>query len=144
MARAKTIQQAAENLRSVAPLIGQRYTVGINNADWQGPASSDQAEQNYGAGVQRAIADGSRREGILSVSNQQWQQAATSKGSGVIGQRIVDAIPKYTSNFGPILAAMSTVSANLPPRTASASQNVTNRLLPVIQAAMSAAGKQFS
>lgn len=144
MARPKTIQQAAENLRNVAPLIGARYTIGINNADWQGPASSEQAEQNWGQGVQRAIASGARREGILAVSNQQWQTAATTKGAPVIGQRIVDSISKYSQNFGPILQAIGAVSQNLPPRTASASQNVTNRLLPVIRAAMEAAGKQFS
>lgn len=144
MPKAKTIQQAVENLRQVAGFIGARYTIGINNADWQGPASSDQAEVNYGQGVQRAIADGSRRAGIQAVSNAQWQQAATTKGAGVIGQRITDALPKYQANFGPILAAMTTAAQNLPARTTSASQNVTNRLLPVIQAAMQAAGKTFS
>lgn len=144
MARPKTIQQATENLRTVAPLIGARYTIGINNADWQGPASSDQAETNWGQGVQRAIADGSRRTGILGVTNQSWQQAATTKGAPVIGQRIVDSLQKYSTNFGPILQAIGAVSQNLPPRTASAQQNVTNRLLPVIRAAMEAAGKTFT
>lgn len=144
MARPKTIQQAAENLRTVATLIGPRYTIGINNADWQTPAASDQAEANYGQGVQAAIASGARRNGILAVSNQAWQTASVTKGSQVIGQRIVDAIPKYISNFGPILLAIGTVSQALPPRTTSASQNVTNRLLPVIRAAMEAAGKTFS
>ena len=144
MARPKTIQQAGENLRQVAPLIGARYITGINNADWQGPASSEQAEQNYSTGVQRAVADGTRRAGILDVTNQQWQQAAVSKGGGVIGQRIADAVPKSIQNFGPILAAMSQAQANLPPRTTSASQNVTNRLLPIIRSAMEAAGKSYS
>lgn len=141
MAR-KTIQQAMENLRQVAPLIGARYTQGIQGADWQGPASSDQAEQNYGAGVQRAISDGSRRNGILAVTNQAWQNAAISKGAAVIGARIVDALDKYSRNFGPILTAMNAEAATLPARTASAAQNVTNRLLPIIRAAQIASGKQ--
>ncbi len=141
MARPKTIQQSAENLRQVAALIGPRYTIGINNADWQTPASSDQAEQNYASGVQAAVASGARRSGILNVTNQQWQTAATTKGAGVIGQRIADAIPKYIANFGPILAAMSAEQATLPPRTTSATQNVTNRLIPIIHAAQRAAGK---
>ena len=111
MARAKTIQQAGENLRQVAPLIGARYITGINNADWQGPASSEQAEQNYSTGVQRAVADGTRRAGILEVSNQQWQQAAVSKGGGVIGQRIADAVPKYIQNFGTLPIVCSRSSA---------------------------------
>jgi len=144
MARAKTIQQAVENLRSVSTLIGPRYTMGINNADWQGPASSDQAEINYGVGVNAAIAAGTRRAGILGVSNQAWQTASVTKGAAVIGQRIVDALPKYQANFAPILTAMSTAAAALPPRTTSASQNVTNRLLPIIRAAQEAAGKTFT
>lgn len=141
MAKPKTIQQAGENLRMVAQFIGQRYTIGINNADWQGPASSDQAEANYAAGVQAAVASGARREGILNVTNSQWQQAAVSKGSQIIGARITASIDKYMRNFGPILAAMTQEQAQLPPRTVSATQNVQNRLIPIIHAAQRAAGK---
>lgn len=144
MGKPKTIDQAVENLRSVASLIGPRYTIGINNADWQTAASSDQAEQNYGTGVAQAVADGSRRAGILKVSNQEWQQKSVTKGAAVIGQRITDALPKYRAGFAPILAAMSQVQANLPPRTTSATQNVQNRLIPVIRAAVEASGKSFS
>lgn len=144
MARAKTIQQAVENLRQVAGLISVRYIQGINNADWQGPASSDQAEQNYGQGVQAAIASGSRREGILKVSNQAWQTASATKGGPVIGARITDALAKYQANFAPILAAMSTAAAGLPPRTTSASANIQNRLVPIVRAAQEAAGKTFT
>lgn len=141
MGRPKTLEQTVENLRSVAGLIGARYTVGINNATWQQAAASDQAEQNYGAGVQRAIADGSRRTGIMRVSDADWRTAAISKGAQVIGARIVDALPKYRANFAPILAAMSSAAENLPPRTTSATQNVQQRLLPIIAAAQTAAGK---
>lgn len=144
MARPKTIQQSVDNLRQSAPLIQARYTTGIQNADWQTPAASDQAEQNYGAGVQRAVADGSRRAGILGVTNQSWQQAAIDKGAPNIGNRIVAALGKYQTNFAPILAAMSDAASRLPPRTSSPSQNVQNRLIPIIQAAMQAAGKTFS
>ena len=141
MAKAKTLDQTVENLRSVAGLIGARYTVGINNASWQQAAASDQAEANYGTGVQRAIADGSRRSGIMKVSDAEWRQQSIAKGAAVIGARITDSLNKYRQNFAPILAAMTSVSENLPPRTTSATQNVTTRLLPVIAAAQTAAGK---
>lgn len=143
MAR-KTIQIAMDNLRSAAPLIGPKYTVGVQGADWQGPASSQQAEVNWQTGVQRAIADGSRLAGIQAVSNASWQQAAIAKGSAVIGQRIVDSLTKYQQNFGPILAAMNNAAAALPPRTTSASQNINNRMIPIVRAAVEAAGKVFS
>lgn len=143
MAR-KTIQNAMDNLRASTATIGPRYTIGIQGADWQGPASSDQAEQNWGTGVQRAIADGSRRTGILAVSNNVWQQLSISKGAAVIGQRVNDALDKYQRNFAPILSAMNQAASILPPRTASATQNVNTRLLPIIAAAKEAAGKSMN
>ncbi len=143
---AKTIQQAAENLRQVASqnIIGPRYIQGIQGADWQTPAASDQAEANWASGVQRAIADGSRRAGIMAVSNAEWQRMSAEKGGPIIGQRVVASIDKYTRNFGPILSAMNAASAALPARTTSAQQNIQNRLVPIVQAAMQAAGKAFT
>ncbi len=143
MAR-KTIQNAADNLRTAAGTMGARYTLGIQGADWQGPAASDQAEQNWGQGVQAAIASGARRTGIMAVSNQAWQQLSISKGASIIGARVTDALDKYTRNFGPILTAMNQAAGVLPPRTASATQNVQNRLLPIISAAKEAAGKPMN
>lgn len=143
MAR-KTVQQAADNLRTASATMGARYAIGIQGADWQTPAASDQAEVNWGTGVQRAMADGSRRTGILAVSNSVWQQLAISKGQAVIGTRVVDALDKYMRKFGPVLTAMNTAAAALPPRTASATQNVQNRLLPIIAAAKGAVGKEMN
>lgn len=140
MAR-KTIQQAAANLQQVAGLIGERYTQGINGADWQTPAASQQAETNWGQGVQAAIASGARREGILGVTNQQWRTAAIEKGAAVIGRRITESISKYSQNFGPILIAMNEEANRLPDRTSSATTNVQQRLIPIIHAAQRAAGK---
>ena len=141
MAR-KTIQMAAENLRGSTALIGERYRQGITGADWQGPASSDQAEQNWATGVQAAVASGSRRAGIQAVTNAQWQAAAIEKGVPNIARGIIAGLEKYTRNFAPILAAMNAEASTLPARTTSASQNVTARLLPIIRAAQVAAGKQ--
>lgn len=141
MARPKTLDQTVENLRGAAGLIGGRYTTGIQNATWQANAASDQAERNYGDGVNRAIAEGSRRTGIMRVSDAEWREKSIAKGAAVIGQRIVDSLNKYRQNFAPILAAMSAASEALPPRTTSATQNVTMRLLPIIAAAQTAAGK---
>lgn len=140
MAR-KTIDQAVNNLNQVVGFIGQRYTAGVSVADWQGPASSPEAETNYAVGVQQAVADGRRLAGINRVTNQQWRDASINKGAQVIGQRVQDGLAKYRTNFAPILSAMNSAAANLVPRTASARQNVTNRLLPIIEAAQVAAGK---
>jgi len=144
MARPKTIQQAAENLRTVAPLVQARYVQGVTGADWQTPAASDQAETNYADGVQRAVARGARRDGIMQVTNQAWQQAAINKGGPRIGPGITESIDKYPRNFGPILQAITAAVATLPPRTTSAQQNVQNRLMPIIRAEKEAAGREFN
>lgn len=141
MPKSKTLEQTVENLRGATSLIGGRYTTGINNATWQAAAASDQAEQNYGEGVQRAIANGSRKAGIMRVSDADWRALSISKGAAVIGARIVDALPKYRERFAPILAAMASEAENLPARTGSATENVQRRLLPIIAAAQRAAGK---
>jgi hypothetical protein len=80
----------------------------------------------------------------MAVSNQEWQRMSEEKGGPIIGQRVVASIDRYTRNFGPILSAMNAASASLPGRTTSASQNIQNRLVPIVQAAMAAAGKSFS
>ena len=144
MARPKTIQQEADNLNQVAPLIQNRYTQGIQGAEWQSAAASDQAEANYAEGVQRAVSRGARREGIMGVTNAQWQQAAINKGGPRITSGIQAGIDKYIRNFGPVLQAITAAVAALPPRTTSAQQNVTNRLLPIIKAEKEAVGRQFN
>lgn len=144
MAR-KTIAQAVENLRAVAStqIIGQRYIAGVQGADWQGPASSPQTAQNWANGVQQAISDGRYASGIQRVSNADWRTAAEQKGGPVIAQRVLGAVQKYQQNFGPILSAMNNAAGGLPARTTSPSQNIQNRMVPVVRAAVEASGKTF-
>lgn len=142
----KTIQQAVENLRAIAntPVISQRYQQGVEAADWATPTQSPAAAANWFAGVTQANADGRYQAGVQRVTNQEWRQMSVQKGAAIIGQRIVASLNKYQARFGPILQAMNTAAAALPPRTSSASQNIQQRLLPVVQAAMQAAGKSFN
>ena len=142
----RTIQQARDNLLQVANanIIGPRYISGVQGADWQTAAMSPQSELNYAEGVQKAVQNGSRVKGIQAVSNQQWRTASEQKGGPIIGQRVAGSIQKYEQNFGPILTAMNNAADNLPARTTSPSQNIANRMVPVVQAAVEASGKTFS
>lgn len=142
----KTIQMATEALRGAAssPELSRRYIAGVQSADWQTGASSAQASQNYADGVARAVSEGRFTAGVQAVSNQEWRQAAEAKGGPVIGQRIIGALNKYTQNFGPILSAMNSAAGSLPARTTSPSQNITNRMIPIVRAAVEASGKTFS
>jgi len=134
----KTIQQAKENLQRAIPLISERYRQGVESADWQTNAASEQAEQNFAAGVQQAIANKSRQKGIQGVSNQQWREAARVKGANSIGQGIQMGLQRYEQNFAPVLGAMQAAAKALPPRTTDPIANVTARVIPVVQAAVNA------
>lgn len=141
MGTPRTIQEARANFIAAAPLVAERYRNGVNRADWESAASSQQAEANYSQGVQRAIQRGTRIQGIQRAGNQTWRNGATQKGAPVIGQRMQEAADKYVQNFTPIKQAIDNAVAQLPPRTLDPSQNVQNRVLPVVMAAFNASPK---
>lgn len=142
----RTIQESAANLDQVAKagIIGPRYIAGVKKADWQSAAASDQAETNYAEGVAKAVADKRRQTGVMAVSNADWQRASELKGGPIISQRVQGGIEKYIRNFGPILSAVNNMVDSLPARTTSPSQNIANRMVPVVQAMVEASGKTFS
>jgi hypothetical protein len=137
----KTIGEARDNLRQAASQIPTRYKTSTARANWAEPAASEQAETNYQSGVQEAISQGKRVKGIQDAGDQKYRQGCADKGAAVIGERITKALPIYERNFSPVLSAMNNAADSAPPRTRDFRTNVTNRLLPVIEAAKQAAGK---
>lgn len=137
----KTKQQAQANFEASTTYIPSRYEAGVRAADWQTKAASDQAEQNYAAGVQKAIAAKSRQNKIRNVSNTDWQNAAATKGAPIIGDRIRQAVPKWAANWGPIYDSVVTAIGSMRPRTVDYKTNITNRLIPTVEAWKKAAGK---
>jgi len=134
----RTIQEAKDNLKQAAPTIAARYKAGVGKAEWEGPASSPQAEQNYQDGLADSIAKGKRASGIHRVGNAGYRTNAVNKGGAVIGTRIAESIEKYGQGFAPILAAMNAAADSTPPRTRDAMTNIDQRLKPVVQAAIAA------
>lgn len=137
----KTIEEAAANLEAAATYIPARYIKGVQKAEWLTPAGSEQAETNYATGVGAAVAGKRRQAAIKRLSNNDWREPAVKKGGAIIGQRIKDAIPKWRTNFTPVLDAMNSAADGAPPRTTDFMANITNRLVPVVEAAKRAAGK---
>ena len=137
----KTIQQAGQHLVDSAPMIGQRYLEGTQNANWADRASSQQSEVNWKAGVAEAAASGARIKGIQAAGDAAYRDGAKNKGAPVIGDRIVAAKGKYEQNFAPVLSAMNQAADSAAPRTRNVSQNIANRLMPVVTAARRAVGK---
>lgn len=137
----KTIAEAKRNLEESIPYIGSRYESAVKKADWAGPAGSDQAEENYSAGVSKAVAGKTRQKAIRLVSNSDWQTRAATLGGPIIGERVRAGLTKYEANMGPILEAMNAASDAAPVKGPDFRANIMNRLVPVVEAARKAAGK---
>ncbi len=137
----KTIEQARKNLGDSVAYIPARYKESTSRADWEAPATSEESEANFTAGITEAIAKDSRRAGIRAVGNTKYRKGCADKGAGVIAGRITNALPDYVREFTPILGAMNSAADAAPPRTRDFRANITNRLIPVVEAARKAAGK---
>ncbi len=101
---------------------------------WQ--AASLAGEGLWETKIQQAIADKSRSKGIAKVGDAEWQQAALSKGAARIGPGIMAAVDKQAAHFAPFKTALEGV--NLAAKTADPIANVTNRVVPIVQALVAA------
>lgn len=137
----KTREEAKANLEAAISFIPDRYSAGVAKADWIGPAKSDQAEKNYADGVGKAVAAKRRQKAISKLSNEDWKNAAISKGAPIIGERIRGALDKYDANWGPMYDRVKSKVSTLPPKTTSWRDNITKRLIPTVEEWRRAAGK---
>lgn len=137
----KTKEEARANFEASLSYIPARYQAGIHKADWAGPAGSDQAESNYAAGVQDAVAKKRRQTKVREISNTTWQTAAINKGAPIIGERIRGALDKWAGNWGPIYDGVLAKVTSLPPKTTDFRANINNRLVPVVEEWKRGAGK---
>lgn len=137
----KNIDQAAVNLESSISLIPERFEMGVKDANWKTAAESAQAEANYAAGTQKAIANKSRQKAISKVSNEEWKNKTITLGKARIGEGIRANLQKYKDKFAPVLTAMNAAAASAPPRTVDPMANIDNRLKKVVAAAIAASPK---
>lgn len=137
----KTLEEARANFENSIAYIPDRYTSGVDKADWAGPAKSDAAEKNYADAVTKAVANKSRQKGVADVSNEDWKSAAKTKGAPIIGERIRMNLSKWAANFGPVYSTVVSKVATLPPKTTNWRNNITNRLIPTVEAWKKGSGK---
>ena len=137
----KTKEEARANFEASIAYIPERYALGIRKADWATNAGSDQAEKNYAANVQKAIAAKRRQTAVKKVSNTDWQNAAIEKGAPIIGDRIRGALDKWASTWGPMYDQVVSKVGTLPAKTTDFRANINNRLVPVVEQWKKAAGK---
>jgi hypothetical protein len=137
----KTVEEAKANFSAAIAYIPSRYTAGVQKADWLTPAKSDAAERNYSDGVGKAVANKTRQRKIAAMSNDDWKNAAATKGAPIIGSRIQGALDKWAQNFAPVYSKVQTTVSALPPSTTDFMQNINQRLVPTVKAWKQAAGK---
>ena len=136
-----TIGQASAAYAESAPRAAAAYKVGVSTANWAAKASSQEAEDNWRAGLQQAFADDARRKGLVGITDAYWRERAGTLGGNVIAARMAAGKAKYEAHYGPILSQVLSTVASLPARTQSAAENIENRLKPVVRVSQSAAGK---
>lgn len=137
----KTKEEARANFEAAVAYIPSRYESGVDKADWLNPAKSVQAETNYADGVSKAVADKRRQKAIAAMTNEDWKNAAKTKGAPIIGARITAALPKWAANWGPMYDQVTSTVAGLKPKTTDFMTNINNRLVPVVKTWKKAAGK---
>ena len=137
----KTKEQARANFEAAVTYIPDRYKAGIMAADWLTPAKSDVAERNYADAVSKAIAEKRRQKAIAAMTNDEWKNAAITKGAPIIAERIRTALDTWLRNWGPMYDQVVSVVSTLPPKTLDWRANINNRLVKVVETWKKAAGK---
>jgi len=137
----KTKEEAKANFEASISYIPERYKSGVSKADWINPAKSDAAEKNFADGVGKAISQKTRQKEIAKMSNEDWKNAAVSKGAGIIGERIRGSLDKWSTNWGPLYDQVAARVGSLPPKTVDWRANINNRLIPTVETWRKAAGK---
>lgn len=129
MVTVKPQSEITENFITGAGVAPARYKKGVQRADWQTAAASEESESNYASGVGEAVTAKSRQKGVQNTSNAEWQTKAANQGAERIGKGMRDAAGKQAANWAPSRSVIESIT--LPPRTRDAAQNVQNRSLPL-------------
>ncbi|MEM2447290.1 MAG: hypothetical protein QW734_11610 [Candidatus Bathyarchaeia archaeon] len=137
----KTKEQARANFEAAVTYIPDRYKAGIMVADWLTPAKSDVAERNYADAVSKAVAEKRRQKAIAAMTNDEWKNAAITKGAPIIAERIRAALDTWLRNWGPMYDQVVSVVSTLPPKTLDWRANINNRLVKVVETWKKAAGR---
>jgi hypothetical protein len=110
----KSADVIAKKYASRGGAAGGDYAAGVQTprVPWQ--AATVAAEQNYAAGVQAAIGNGSFRKGVTAAGDAKWSRKASGVGAQRYGPGVQAAAPDYASGVAPYLDTLKNLT--LPPR----------------------------
>lgn len=121
---------AKTNYEDSTSLVAKRFEQGVREAEWKDQAIAGQAL--YEEQMRRDEILARREAGINKISNDTWRSVTVAKGKNVIAGRMKEASGKWQSNWAPYGETLSALE--LPPREASGTANVMNRLIPIVDA----------
>jgi len=130
MVRTKGVSATTKNYEGAIGNVPAKYKTGVESAEsWQSNAVA--AEDLWKAKIAEAAANNARSKGISRVSDSEWKQAASNKGSSRIGQGMRESLPKYQRVMGEVLNVIENTSISA--RTADPMANVDNRVKPIVK-----------
>jgi hypothetical protein len=133
-----TIQEARRRLEQSLTFIPERLRAGLATAEWQAPTLA--AANVWKTAMQRVVQTNRWETGVQKAGNEKWRRN-TSDAVDKMVTRLRGALDTWARQFAPILDAMNSAAARLPPRTHDYRQNIVNRVTPIVEAAKRAAGK---
>lgn len=115
MARAiPSAAEAAQRWQSGFGSAGQRWADGIEAVQVAPGQLAAAALPRYLAGVQANAQKWASRSAGVTLA--QWKQQAVSKGQARLASGAQAGMAKYQQRIGPVLDAIKTITAGLPPR----------------------------
>jgi len=128
MVETKSLEQTNKNWKASHGRVASAYTDGVKGAQNVIQKAID-GEDNYAAGVQRAVADKQRVKGLQRVTDEDWRRGAVEKGAARIAPGMAASEAKYNRGMTEVLSTINSV--NLPPKTQDPAANVQNRVTPI-------------
>ncbi len=125
--KVKSQSEIKANYDQSTSIVTPRYTAGVATGNWKDPAIAGQGLYTQMMSNPTVLAR--REKGINKVSNEDWKNAAQTKGAGVIAARMKAASGKQATNFEPYRSALEAIT--LPAKTTDPASNVLNRVTPI-------------
>ncbi len=115
-----------------AQAAGADYANGVKNPKNDWATATQNAADAYKAGVAQAAGAGRFEKGVQAAGTPKWQSGASGKGAARYPQGVAGATPNYSTNFGPYLDTIKSVT--LPPRSPRGSPNNIARVQAIADA----------
>ena len=109
----KPLDQISRKWTTVTPGRANEYKAGILSPRKSWSQATQDAAENYAAGVQAALSEGRFAKGVSEAGDSAWREGATQKGVSRWPQGVSLSGPRYQQGFAPYHSVLA--SLNLSP-----------------------------